>query len=157
MLTFYQLNPCKLKWNLKQNTTIFIWENVFENVTCKMAAILSQPQCACDNKWMIAKAARLYSFSTTFMSVFCADSLISNERDVFLFLFLLYHDIHSCISGNRPHPASKVNPFEAADPRLKYVCKKRDPRIHFALVCGAKVSSMGNGVWNAKCTNSLHS
>jgi hypothetical protein len=43
-------------------------------------------------------------------------------------------------SGNRGHPAS-INPqFKAGDPRLKYVVNELDPRIHFALVCGAKVS-----------------
>ena len=31
--------------NFSQNTTIFIKENVFENVVWKMAAILSRPQC----------------------------------------------------------------------------------------------------------------
>ena len=29
--------------------------------------------------------------------------------------------------------------FSQKDPRAKYVVKKLDPRIHFALVCGAKV------------------
>ena len=31
----------KLQWNLIRNLNIFIEENVFENVVCKMAAILS--------------------------------------------------------------------------------------------------------------------
>ena len=31
-----------IQWNLKQNSYIFIRENAFENVVCKMAAILSQ-------------------------------------------------------------------------------------------------------------------
>ena len=35
----------KLKWNLNQNSYIFIQENAFENVFCKMTAILYQPQC----------------------------------------------------------------------------------------------------------------
>ena len=35
----------KLQWNLQQNSHIFIQENAFENIVCKMAAILSQPQC----------------------------------------------------------------------------------------------------------------
>ena len=37
-----QLDICQL--SLNKNTTIFIQENKFENV-CKMATILSQPQC----------------------------------------------------------------------------------------------------------------
>ena len=31
----------KFQWNLNQNSNIFIQENAFENVTWKMAAILS--------------------------------------------------------------------------------------------------------------------
>ena len=34
-----------LQWTLAWNSSVFIQENVFENVVCKMAAILSQPQC----------------------------------------------------------------------------------------------------------------
>ena len=30
----------KLKWNLQQNINIFLQENAFENVVCKMLAIL---------------------------------------------------------------------------------------------------------------------
>ena len=33
-----------LQWNLNQNSYIFIQENAFENVVCKMASILSRPQ-----------------------------------------------------------------------------------------------------------------
>ena len=36
----------KLQWNLKWTSYIFFQENAFENVVCKMAAILSHPQCA---------------------------------------------------------------------------------------------------------------
>ena len=35
----------KLQWNLNQNSSIFIQENLFEDVAWKMAVILSQPQC----------------------------------------------------------------------------------------------------------------
>ena len=35
----------KLQCNFNQNCNIFIQENVFENVVCKMASILSRPQC----------------------------------------------------------------------------------------------------------------
>ena len=34
----------KLQWNLKHNSYIFIQENAFENVVCKMASISSRPQ-----------------------------------------------------------------------------------------------------------------
>ena len=35
----------KLQWNIKRNWYIFIQENAFENVVCKMAATLFWPQC----------------------------------------------------------------------------------------------------------------
>ena len=35
----------KLQWNFDQYSNIFIQENVFENVVCEMASILSRPQC----------------------------------------------------------------------------------------------------------------
>ena len=35
----------KFQWNFNQNSNISIQENAFENVVCKMASILSQPQC----------------------------------------------------------------------------------------------------------------
>ena len=34
----------KIQWNLKQNSRIFIQENAFENVVCKIAAILCRSQ-----------------------------------------------------------------------------------------------------------------
>ena len=37
----------KFQWNLSQNTTFFIQENLIENVVCKVASILSQPLCVC--------------------------------------------------------------------------------------------------------------
>lgn len=43
---------------------------------------------------------------------------------------------HGILRGNKPHPSSITPQFQASDPRLKFVCTL-DPRIHFALVCGA--------------------
>ena len=58
----------------------------------------------------------------------------SNDFSVLKICKLVY-----LFPGNRPHPASIDPEFKADDPRLKYVVKNFDPRIHFALVCGAKV------------------
>ena len=44
MMEYWTLRN-KLQWNLKQNSHIFSQENAFENIVCKMAAILSRPQC----------------------------------------------------------------------------------------------------------------
>ena len=35
----------KIQWNLNRNSHIFIHKNGFENIICKMAAILPGPQC----------------------------------------------------------------------------------------------------------------
>lgn len=43
---------------------------------------------------------------------------------------------HGILRGNKPHPSSMSPPFNPKDLRLKFVCTL-DPRIHFALVCGA--------------------
>ena len=43
----------KLQWNFNRNSYIFIKENVFENVVCDMAAILSRPQCDNVVEWRL--------------------------------------------------------------------------------------------------------
>ena len=46
MLDYCQLDPCEhISVKIKKNATIFIEENVRENVVCEMASILSGPQC----------------------------------------------------------------------------------------------------------------
>jgi len=45
---------------------------------------------------------------------------------------------HGILRGNRPHPSGGKPLFEDADPRLRFTVTEVDPRIHFALVCGAK-------------------
>ncbi|RMZ97348.1 DUF547 domain-containing [Brachionus plicatilis] len=45
---------------------------------------------------------------------------------------------HGILRANRPHPAKKDNHFSHGDSRIKYCVRKLDPRIHFALNCGAK-------------------
>ena len=55
-------------------------------------------------------------------------------RELFLFCITIF-----LLLGNKSHPASTKPQFSEGDPRLKYAVKKLDPRIHFALVCGAVV------------------
>jgi len=47
---------------------------------------------------------------------------------------------HGILRGNRKHPAFFIRTpqFSKSDPRAKYSVSKFDPRIHFALVCGAQ-------------------
>ena len=42
-------------------------------------------------------------------------------------------------SANSPCPGSQTPPFSSEDKRREFCVKKLDPRIHFALVYGAKV------------------
>lgn len=45
---------------------------------------------------------------------------------------------HGILRANRPHPTSIEPTFKKGDPRLNYSITALDPRIHFALNCGAK-------------------
>lgn len=42
------------------------------------------------------------------------------------------------LRANAPHPATRMRPFSAADPRLALSTSRVDPRVHTALVCAAK-------------------
>jgi hypothetical protein len=44
---------------------------------------------------------------------------------------------HGVLRGNRPHPLSDAVPFAADDPRRRHAIEPPDPRIHFAVSCGA--------------------
>jgi hypothetical protein len=45
---------------------------------------------------------------------------------------------HGVLRGNCPHPLSEAVPFAADDPRRRYAIEPADPRIHFAVSCGAR-------------------
>lgn len=45
---------------------------------------------------------------------------------------------HGILRGNKPHPSSTQPLLGDADPRRQLSLKSCDPRVHFALVCGAK-------------------
>jgi len=45
---------------------------------------------------------------------------------------------HGVLRGNRRHPYRLFKPFKRRDPRLEFTVVPMDPRIHFALVCGAR-------------------
>jgi len=45
---------------------------------------------------------------------------------------------HGVLRANKGHPAAGKSQFEESDPRLKVAQTKLDPRIHFALNCGAR-------------------
>jgi len=54
------------------------------------------------------------------------------------YLFSLNDIEHGILRGNRRHPYRLFKPFKKKDPRLGFAVVPMDPRIHFALVCGAR-------------------
>jgi len=52
---------------------------------------------------------------------------------------------HGILRGNRAHPSGGKPLFGESDPRLQFTVTDVDPRIHFALVCGAK------RIWTVAC------
>jgi hypothetical protein len=54
------------------------------------------------------------------------------------FRFSLNEMEHGILRGNRRHPLGFLKPFRDKDPRLEFIVLPHDPRIHFALVCGAR-------------------
>ena len=62
MLSYCQLDPRnKLQWNLNYNTKLFIHENAFITVLCKMATILSRVRWVKDmGQWISTFAWKLY-------------------------------------------------------------------------------------------------
>ena len=53
-------------------------------------------------------------------------------------LFSLNDMEHGVLRGNRRPPYALFKPFGSQDPRLELAVTPLDPRIHFALVCGAR-------------------
>ena len=65
-----------LQWKFNQNSTIFIQENAFENVVCKMAAILSRGRWV--NVFYVLVDGVLYPsavvISAIYLFLFCKDA-----------------------------------------------------------------------------------
>ena len=45
---------------------------------------------------------------------------------------------HGALRDNQGHPSSGKPRFDEGDPRIRAVCSPLDPRLHFALNCGAR-------------------
>jgi hypothetical protein len=58
--------------------------------------------------------------------------------DIGGFRFSLNEMEHGILRGNRRHPYGLLKPFRRKDPRMEFAIIPFDPRIHFALVCGAR-------------------
>ena len=53
-------------------------------------------------------------------------------------VFSLNEIEHGLLRGNRPHPLSTGVPFPIGDARLAHAITPLEPRIHFAISCGAR-------------------
>eukprot|EP01080_Neovahlkampfia_damariscottae_P011836 gene11836-5166_t len=63
------------------------------------------------------------------------------KYDIGGLLYSLNDIVHGILRSNSPGPgSSKSHYFAKNDKRLDYIIQQKDPRIHFALVCGAKSS-----------------
>lgn len=69
------------------------------------------------------------------------------------FCFSLNAIEHGILRGNRRHPYGLLKPFRRKDPRMDFIVSPHDPRIHFALVCGAR-SCPPIGFYEAEQINS---
>ncbi|XP_045608245.1 uncharacterized protein [Procambarus clarkii] len=58
---------------------------------------------------------------------------------------------HGILRGNKSHPSTGSPVLPAGDPRLQYSVRHLDPRVHFALNCGAKVDPGVRGGRRASC------
>ena len=56
---------------------------------------------------------------------------------------------HGLLRGNKPHPSTGAVCFQLGDRRLEFAIPELDPRIHFALVCGARVLYGTVPCWSA--------
>jgi len=78
----------------------------------------------------------LESWAIAFKAI---SSLATISNTVFFEVDLPHHWLQlSKPSGNRKPPGSFRKPFTKHDPRLQLSIQPFDPRIHFALNCGAK-------------------
>ena len=76
----------KIQWKLNRNSYIFIQENTFEKVVCKMMAILSQPHCVQDSLLSVRLHPVIgiptYSISHEIWAQFCCPSPMELEEDI---------------------------------------------------------------------------
>ena len=78
--------------------------------------------------------------SLIFFSRAVCFSFFSGHPLVRMKIMLYYIFISIFPLANRIHPGKNKVFFSDDDPRKRYSVKNFDPRIHFALNCGAKVS-----------------
>ena len=87
----------KLQWNLNWNLNIFIQENAFENVVCKMAAILSRPLSV---KQRNMETWRKWSISPQHWNLFMIYSYSNHRKSSYIIIHWHYIFIQTCSSQN---------------------------------------------------------
>ena len=63
-LIFNWIHRYTFQWSLNQTTLVFIQENTFQNVLCKMADILSRPQCVKRNMIYYTISPYIHMYAT---------------------------------------------------------------------------------------------
>ena len=104
-----------------------LWLNLYNALTVH-AICAVQAQCARDNAAPIASVLEVPDFWAK--ARYQVGSHVLSLDDI----------EHGILRGNRPHPSTKRACFGDGDPRraLSVPDAEVDPRLHFALVCGAK-------------------
>ena len=83
----------KFDSNLHSVTVIFIQQNVFENVVCKMSTILSQPQCAMQRqtfkeKMQLKSKPLVNNFSEQHLVDLCAFPALFHTQVIFMLILV---------------------------------------------------------------------
>lgn len=104
-----------------------LWLNVYNALTVH-AICACQKQCTRDGAPLIASVLEVPDFWGK--SCYQVGSYVLSLDDI----------EHGVLRGNRPHPSTKKRCFADGDARLRLAIpdEKVDPRLHFALVCGAR-------------------
>ena len=114
----------KLRWNLNRNWYIFIQENAFENVVCKVPGILSRPQCVnnclihhtmiCRKQLIVLTVSRF--FINLVIHHFTSFITIKDYRFRTLQSLRWRHNGHGGVSNHQPHHCL-LNLYSGADQR----------------------------------------
>ena len=103
-LEYCKFDHQEQNWNVNRNSYIFIQENALENVVCKVAAILSRPQCV--KHWVRYQCVKI-TIPYIWNAIWSWDSLINyqfHRRELKAWLFWTPNDdkrlnISNCFSG----------------------------------------------------------
>lgn len=110
---------------MDRDTALAFWINVYNALVIHATVVLGTPSNAWGRSKFFSNAA--YKIGTDVRTGASVGIFALNDIE------------HGILRGNRKPPGALRKRFAATtDPRRQYVMADLDPRIHFALVCGAK-------------------